>query len=164
MQSFPAKIFKIGINPYVLVPAAVLKALFKEAGKDKGHIPIKGTINGHAFTQTLVKYSGKWRLYLNTPMRKGSSSEVGDMVNMEIEFDPSNRTEQMHPKLFSALQKNKKANSIFLQLPPSHKKEICRYINHLKTDESIEKNITKAIDFLLGKARFIGRDKRDKPY
>ena len=159
MQSFSAKIFKIGINPYVLVPSAVLKKLFKEAGKDRGHIPIKGTINGHGFTQTLVKYSGKWRLYLNTPMRKGSNSDVGEIVNMEIEFDPSDRTEPMHSRLFSALQKNKKANSIFLQLPTSRQKEICRYINHLKSDESVEKNIKKAIDFLLGKERFIGRDK-----
>lgn len=114
MQSFSAKIFKIGINPYVLVPAAVLKSLFKEAGKDKGHIPIRGTINDHAFTQTLVKYSGKLRLYLNTPMRKGSGSDVGDTVNMEIQFDPADRTVPMHPKLHSALQKNKKANDIFL--------------------------------------------------
>jgi len=159
MQSFSAKIFKIGINPYVLVPAAVLKGLFKEAGKDKGHIPIRGTINDHPFTQTLVKYSGKWRLYLNTPMRRGSGSDVGDTVNMDIRFDPADRTVKMHPKLHSALQKNKKANTIFSQLPPSRQKEICRYINHLKTDESINRNIKKAIDFLLGRERFIGRDK-----
>jgi Domain of unknown function (DUF1905)/Bacteriocin-protection, YdeI or OmpD-Associated len=158
MQSFSAKIFKIGINPHVFVPAAVLKALFKEAGKDKGHIPIKGTINGHPFTQTLVKYSGKWRLYLNTPMRKGSASDVGDTVKMEIEFDPADRTVPMHLKLQSALEKSKKANAIFLQLPPSRQKEICRYINHLKSDESVEKNIKKVINFLLGKERFIGRD------
>ncbi|MEI9935362.1 MAG: hypothetical protein WDM71_11065 [Ferruginibacter sp.] len=43
-----------------------------QAGKDKGHIPVKGKLDGHAFIQTLVKYSGKWRLYLNGPMRKAS--------------------------------------------------------------------------------------------
>ena len=159
MQSFSAKIFKIGINPYVLLPDTVLKALFKEAGKDRGYIPVKGTINGYEFTQTLVKYSGKWRLYLNTPMRTGSSTDVGDKVSLTIEFDPSDRTVPMHPKLQLALQKNKKANTVFLQLPPSRQKEICRYINFLKTDESINRNIEKAINFLLGKERFIGRDK-----
>lgn len=159
MQSFSAKIFKIGINPYVLLPYTVLKALFKQAGKEKGHIPVKGTVNGYEFTQTLVKYSGKWRLYLNTPMRTGSSTDVGDKVSLTIEFDPSDRTVPMHPKLQLALQKNKKANTVFLQLPPSHQKEICRYINFLKTDESINRNIEKAINFLLGNERFIGRDK-----
>lgn len=91
-------------------------------------------------------------------MRKSSVSDVGDMVDMKIEMDTADRTVPMHPKMKSALQKNRKANSIFLQLPSSRKKEICRYINHLKTDESIEKNIKKAIDFLLGNERFIGRD------
>jgi Domain of unknown function (DUF1905)/Bacteriocin-protection, YdeI or OmpD-Associated len=159
MLSFSAKIFKIGINPYVLVPVPLLKKLFLQAGKDKGHIPIKGTINGYAFTQTLIKYSGKWRLYLNGPMRKGSDSDVGDTVNLEIEFDPGDRTVPMHAKLQSALQKNKKANAVFLQLTPSLQKEICRYINHLKTEGSIDRNINKAINFLLGKERFIGRYK-----
>jgi hypothetical protein len=159
MHFFSAKIFIIGINPYVLVPPAVLKALFKEAGKDKGHIPIKGIINGHPFIQTLVKYSGKWRLYLNTPMRQASNSDVGDTVAMAIQFDPADRTVPMHPKLKAALQNNKSANKVYLALAPSLQKEICRYIHSLKTDESVERNIKKAINFLLGKERFIGRDK-----
>ena len=72
MESFTAKIYKIGVNPYMLLPLKVLKTLFVEAGKDKGPIPVRGTLNGKKFTQTLVKYSGKWRLYLNTPMRKAA--------------------------------------------------------------------------------------------
>jgi hypothetical protein len=41
MNSFSSKIQIIGINPYVLLPTAVLKYLFQKAGKDKGAIPIK---------------------------------------------------------------------------------------------------------------------------
>jgi hypothetical protein len=158
MHSFSAKIFKIGINPHVLVPAAILKDLFKAAAKDKGPIPVHVSINGHPFTQTLVKYSGKWRLYLNTPMRKGSGSDVGDTVTISIEIDTAERLTPMHPKLQAALSKNKKAQKIYEQLPPSLQKEICRYINHLKTETSIERNVEKAIAFLFGKERFIGRD------
>jgi hypothetical protein len=69
MKSFSAKIQIIGINPYVLVPAAVLKYIFEKAGKDKGAIPVKLKLRRQDFIQNLVKYSGKWRLYLNTPMR-----------------------------------------------------------------------------------------------
>jgi len=39
------------------------------------------------------------------------------------------------------------------------KKEIVRYIAHLKKEESVDKNIKKALLFLTGKERFIGRDK-----
>ena len=77
-QSFSSKIQIIGVNPYVLLPASVLKNLFKEAGKNKGPIPVRGTLNENPFTQTLVKYSGRWRLYLNTPMRKAAGIDEGD--------------------------------------------------------------------------------------
>lgn len=158
MNSFSAKIFIIGINPYVLLPAAVLKTIFTASGKDKGPISVKGTIDGHSFIQTLVKYSGKWRLYLNEPMRRACGKDVGDTAVFHLEFDGEERITAMHPALEKALKKNKKAKAIFDQLPPSRQKEIKRYINNLKTQASVDKNITRAIDFLHGKERFIGRD------
>src|SRR5213075_554128 len=98
MNSFSAKIYKIGINPYVLIPAAILKEIFKQANKNKGPIPVRGELNGHAFIQTLVKYSGKWRLYLNTPMRKAAGIDVGDVADVKIEFYPVPRIISVHPK------------------------------------------------------------------
>ena len=65
----------------------------------------------------------------------------------------------MHPKLEAALNKNKKAKQSFQQLSPSRQKEIIRYINFLKTEESVERNIKRAVQFLTGKERFVGRDK-----
>ena len=158
MPSFSAKIQKIGINPYVLLPAGVLKEIFRQAGKSKGPIPVKGSINGHPFIQTLVKYAGKWRLYLNTPMRKAAGIDVGDTGSFELEFDPAERTLEMHPELKKALAKNKEAQKTFDALPPSRQKEIIRYIGFLKTEESLHRNIQKVIGFLQGKDRFVGRD------
>lgn len=159
MFSFSSKIQIIGINPYVLIPASVLKDLFRQAQKDKGPIPISGTLNGKPFIQTLVKYSGKWRLYLNGPMREAAGIDVGDLASVTVAFDPIPRTIDIHPKLSSALIKSKRAKKIFDALSPSLQKEIIRYISHLKTEESIDRNVKKAIQFLLGKERFIGRDK-----
>jgi len=159
MDRFIAKIQIIGVNPYVLVPAAILRNVFKQADKDKGKIPVKIKIDGHEFVQTLIKYAGKWRLYLNTPMRKAASKQVGDRAAFEIEFDPEERTIVIHPKLHRALHENTKAKCIFESLRPSLQLEIVRYISFLKTDEAIDRNVTKAIDFLLGNARFVGRNK-----
>lgn len=158
-SSFRAKIQLIGINPYVLNPESELQKLFKQAGKDKGKIPVKLKIDGHEFPQTLVKYSGAWRLYLNGPMRKAAGKEVGDTAEFEVTFDPSDRSIPMHPKLENALNENPKAKEVFDQLIASRRLEIVRYISHLKTEESVDKNITRAINFLLGKERFVGRDK-----
>ncbi|MDR6844615.1 YdeI/OmpD-associated family protein [Flavobacterium granuli] len=158
-NKFSAEIQIIGVNPFVFLPNTVLDSIFKEANKDKGKIPVKMKIDGHEFIQTLIKYSGHWRLYLNTPMRKMAKKEVGDTANFEIAFDPEERVIPMHPKLIKALRDNLEAQRIFDSLRPSLQLEIVRYISFLKTAESIDRNVLRAVNFLLGKERFIGRDK-----
>jgi hypothetical protein len=158
-NTFSAKIEIIGVNPFVFLPDKILKIIFEQAGRNKGKIPVRIKIDGHPFTQTLIKYSGHWRLYLNTPMRKAVGKEVGDIASFEIEYDPIERTIPLHDKLQKALNKNAEAKNTFDNLSPSRQHEIKRYIAHLKTEASVERNITKAINFLLGKERFIGRDK-----
>ncbi len=158
MYEFKAEIELIGINPYVFVPDYILKKIFEDAGKTKGHIPIKGTINDKPYRQTLVKYSGEWRLYINTTMLKNSPKRIGETIEITVSFDPESR-EIKPPKLFvKALTKNKKAKIIFESLPTSRKLEIVKYLANLKTEKALEKNTEKAINFLLGKERFIGRD------
>jgi hypothetical protein len=159
MHKFKADIEIIGINPFVSVPGKILADLFKQAGKDKGKIPICGTVNNLPYKQTLVKYSGHWRLYINTTMLKNSPKRIGETIELTIKFDPSDRTIKPHPKFVDALNNNPKAKAKFNNLPASRQHEIVRYISFLKTKESIDKNILKAINFLLGKGRFVGRDK-----
>lgn len=157
-NAFSARIAIIGINPYVLVPDPILTEIFREAKKDKGKIPVIMSIDGHQFGQTLIKYSGKWRLYLNTPMRKAAKKELGDTADFTVVYDPEIRSIAMHPQLETALSQNKEAKQVYDRLPPSRQLEIVRYISFLKTQQSIDRNVAKAIGFLLGKERFIGRD------
>jgi len=157
--TFKATIEIIGVNPFVFLPDKALKAVFKQAGKDKGPIQVNGTIDGYPYTQTLVRYSGHWRLYINGPMLKASGKKVGDRTTLTIAFDPGERTISIHPKLNDALLANSKAKASFDLLPPSRQKEIIRYISFLKTESSVDKNVDRAIAFLLGKERFVGREK-----
>ncbi len=145
-------------NPYVLLPAEVLEAIFEQAGRHKGPIPVRGTLNGKPFQQTLVKYSGAWRLYVNLMMLKDSPRQIGEEVQVEIEFDPSDRTIEQHPKLTKALAENREAHEVFEGLSPSRQKEIVRYIAQLKSEASVERNVERAINFLLGNGSFVGRD------
>lgn len=148
MYSFSAKIQIIGINPYVLLPAAILKKIFCDAEKDKSPVPVKGELNGFTFIQTLIKYSGKWRLYLNGPILKGANAKPGDMIKVKIAFDNKERLTPLHPRFEKALNKNKKAKQAFEKSAPYRQKEIARYINSLKTEKSIDRNIKKVISFL----------------
>lgn len=159
MYNFKAELQIIGINPFVFVPTKILADIFEHAGKAKGPIPIHGMVNKVAYKQTLVKYSGEWRLYINTSMLRDSPRRIGEMISVSIAHDPLVRTISMHPQLIKALRKNKTAKQVFDRLTPSLQKEIVRYIANLKTEDSVIKNAEKAIQFLLGKGRFVGRDK-----
>lgn len=162
IASFHAVIEIIGINPFVFVPDEILEYVFQKAGKDKGPIPISGMINEVPYQQTLVKFSGHWRLYINTKMLPRSPQRIGQEISVTIQFDASDRSIQPHPKLMKALEENSKAHEVFLSLTPSLQNEIVRYISQLKTEESIRRNVDKAIGFLLGKERFVGRDLNQK--
>lgn len=161
-RTFSAKIEIIGVNPYVLLPLAVLETIFQQANKNKGPVPVKGTIDGFPFIQTLVKFRGTWRLYLNTPMRTATKTKVGDTVKFTLAFDPAPREVLMHRKLKKALKNNPDAKAVFESLRPSLQKGILKYINFLKTEESVDRNVEKTILSLTGKQKFIGRDSLKK--
>lgn len=160
MQKFNAIVEIIGINPFVFVPDEILQQLFADAKKEKGPIPVRGSVNGVKYIQTLVKFKGSWRLYINTLMLPKSPERIGESITVTIQFDPKDRTLKMHKGLVDALDKHKKARAVFETLTPSLQKEMNRYISTLKTEESIGRNLELAVGFLLGKNRFIGREPR----
>ncbi|GHV80091.1 hypothetical protein AGMMS49944_18820 [Spirochaetia bacterium] len=155
---FKAAIEIIGVNPFVFIPGNVLEKLFEQSGKNKGPIPVKGLVNNNPYKQTLMKFKGLWRLYINTMMLKDSPKRIGEEIELTIVFDPIKRTIIPNKKFIKALEANIEAKKVFDKLPPSRKHEIIRYISSLKTEASIDRNIKKAINFLLGKGRFVGRD------
>jgi Bacteriocin-protection, YdeI or OmpD-Associated/Domain of unknown function (DUF1905) len=155
---FKANIHIIGINPFVFVPPKILKQIFKQAGRDKGPIPIKGSINGNPYRQTLVRYSNEWRLYINTAMLKNSPKRIDELVEITVSFDTDSREIEMPVDFAKALKANKEAGLAFEQLTAYRKKEIVRYLANLKTKESLERNIARAISFLTSKEKFVGRD------
>lgn len=157
-HTFNARLEIIGINPFVSVPEDILDNIFQNAGKTKGHIPICGSVNGQPYQQTLVKYSGQWRLYINTSMLKNSPKRIGEQLEISVAFDPNSR-EIAPPERFTlALLQNPEAKAVYEALAPYRQLEINRYLSRLKNEATLEKNIQRAINFLLGKERFAGRE------
>ncbi len=151
MKSFSQVIFKVGINPCVVPPPEVLEYVFKQAKKRSGAIPVRGTIHGTQYIQTLVKYAGHWRLYINGPMLKAAKLKNNDVAYITIEYDPSDRTVLQHPEFSKVLARDPRAITAYNALPPSRQKEINRYLNGLKSDTVRTKNIGKVMDHLVGK-------------
>lgn len=92
-------------------------------------------------------------------MLKNSPKRIGEQIEISIYYDPAKREISIHPKLLEALNENEEANTVFQNLRPSLQHEIVRYIANLKTEESVDKNVLKAIDFLLGNGKFVEREK-----
>jgi len=144
-MQFTAKIEIAGINPYVAVPTDVSRALAK-----RGHVPVKGSVNGFPIRATLVPTGGgRHRLYINGEMRKGAGVGVGDEIMVTLKPDSWPRVTPIPEAFRKALEANKKAKQAFEKLPPSHRKEYLDYLNWLKTPGSLERNIKKVIDILV---------------
>jgi hypothetical protein len=146
---FKAKIYKVGINPCVKVPHRISDKL----KATNGYIPVKGTINKHFFQQTLVPVRGEgYRLYVNGPMMKSTDLKVGQTAHFDIEQDSLERNKNHPmPTAFKRKLNQHKLMPIFTQLAPSRQKEINRYLNNLKTEEALMRNIDKLIRVLQGK-------------
>lgn len=152
VHAFEATIRKVDINPYVRVPAAAVKALLAESSRTSAPLPVKGTLQGKAFTANVVRFRGLWRLYLNGPMRKAGACDVGDEVAVTLAADLAARETPMPPAFEVALRKSAKARKAFDALAPYRRKEILRYLGSAKRPETLERNVAKAIDYLLGRA------------
>lgn len=156
-NSFSATLEIIGINPFVFVPEEILDTIFEKSGRNKSPIAVKGTVNGKEFKQNLMKYLGEWRLYVNLTMLKNSPKRIGEVIEIVLEYDDSDRLIPIHPQLEKAIKESALAKENFEKLIPSRKNELVRYINNLKTEASIQRNIEKIIRHLHGETDFFGK-------
>ncbi|ROH99995.1 YdeI/OmpD-associated family protein [Chryseobacterium daecheongense] len=154
---FTAELEIIGINPFVFIPEDILNIIFETSGRNKSPIPVKGTVNGKEFKQNLMKYLGEWRLYINLTMLPNSPKRIGEAIEVSVEYDDSDRSISIHPDLDRAIKEDPVVLKNFEALIPSRKHELIRYIHHLKTEESIRRNIDKIIRHLKGETDFFGK-------
>ncbi|UOU97291.1 YdeI/OmpD-associated family protein [Chryseobacterium daecheongense] len=156
-NAFTAKLEIIGINPFVFIPKDILNTIFETSGRNKSPIPVKGTVNDKEFKQNLMKYLGEWRLYINLTMLPNSPKRIGETIEVSVEYDDSDRSISIHPDLDRAIKEDPVVLKNFEALIPSRKHELIRYIHHLKTEESIRRNIDKIIRHLKGETDFFGK-------
>jgi hypothetical protein len=159
MPDFTASLELIGVNPFVQVPAEILAGICTQAGRSKGPIRVCGEVNGRPYRQTLVRYAGLWRLYINLAMLDQSPRRIGEELFVTIDFDPVAPILPTCPALAQALAETPEAREVFEGLPPSRQLEIVRYLARLKAEATLARNVDRAIGFLLGKNRFVGRDR-----
>jgi hypothetical protein len=153
MNRFTQTISIIGVNPYVTVPPKIAQTFGK-----KGFIPVQIKVNGHPFLANLVPIGGgRYRLYLHGLMRKKAKAQVGDRIAIELVYDLQPRVEPMSKPLTDLLKTNLTAWNNWKSLSPSRRKEINRYLNRLKSDKALRRNLARVMSYLEGQGDWFKR-------
>jgi hypothetical protein len=139
--SFTARIYKLGINPCVDVPAEAAHFY-----KRRGFVPIIGLVNGKPYRATLVpRGEGLHRLYLNEPIREATKTDVGSDVRFELKLDRTSRVLKTPADFASALKAQPGAQTAFRQSTPSRQRELLRWITGAKRPETRHSRIQRVI-------------------
>jgi|GEM_PF-2871138 len=142
--TFTARIRKCGINPCIDIPHELISKL----NIRKSPVNVVALINNHRFRSTIVRYLAKYIMYLNAEMRKTIGKDTGDKITVEIIRDYKKKEIHEPRDLVEELKNHPGTWQKFLELNPSRRKDICLYINSLKTPAARMKNINKVMDML----------------
>jgi Bacteriocin-protection, YdeI or OmpD-Associated/Domain of unknown function (DUF1905) len=172
-HKFLATIYKIWMMRHVDVPPEIADALTKQLHASKHapisakrkppkspmpakpkYIPVVAIVNGRNARVTLMPAgAGRYRIQLNTALRKAARADVGDVVSVEVRLDLASRELPVPPDLRAALKENPKARQAFEQFTTGHRRHFIKWFDSAKGTDTRIRRMGKAIDFLLDRAR-----------
>jgi hypothetical protein len=122
------------------VPAEIVAAL----GTSK-RPPVRVTINGHTYRNTVAVYGGVFMLGVSAENRAAAGVQAGDELDVDIELDTAPREVSIPPDFADALDADADARRSFDRLSYSHKQQHILAIEQAKTAETRQRRIAKAI-------------------
>jgi Bacteriocin-protection, YdeI or OmpD-Associated/Domain of unknown function (DUF1905) len=125
------------------IPAKVVEAL--DAGKKP---PVRITVNGYAYRNTIAVMGGKFMVGFSADHRKASGISGGDEIDVEIELDTQPREVEVPADLQKLLDKDTAVKTYFESLSYSKKQWLVLPIKDAKTEETRQRRIEKAIEAL----------------
>jgi Bacteriocin-protection, YdeI or OmpD-Associated/Domain of unknown function (DUF1905)/Domain of unknown function (DUF5655) len=147
-QRFRATIGRQGPNPYVDVPARVSREL--AAWAQSGRIPVVGQIRRTTFQATLIPVgSGRHRLFLAGGPRAAAGIGVGDTVVVDVRAT-SPAYVYVPDDLDTALAVEPGLADHFAALPPSHRRELVRYLEDARSPATRQRRIDRTVHDLVG--------------
>lgn len=111
----------------VEVPEEVIEKL--ASGKRP---PVKVTINGYTYPNTIAVMNGVYMLSVSADVREKARIQSGDKVEVQLELDTQPREVEIPLVLQKALAKNAKAKKFFETLSNSNKKRFTIPIEQAK--------------------------------
>ena len=172
-RPFVATIYKIWMMRHVDVPPGIAAALIaqlrggegnatRRAGKSASqgskrarpkYVPVVANVNGCSARVTLMPAGGgRYRIQLNTALRKAARADVGDVVRVELRLDRVSREEPVPADLRLALKENPAARQAFDELTTGHRRHFIKWFDSAKGPDTRIRRLGRAIDHLLERA------------
>lgn len=153
MENFESTVLKFGAMgektgwTYIRVPAAVAVRL----NIDKRSFRVRGKIGNVSISMAALipMGGGDFILPLNAKIRKGlgPAAELGSVVPVEIEFDPT--PQLIDADLLTCLSDQPEAMQQFESMPPSHQLYYSKWIGEAKTAATKDKRIAMTVEAML---------------
>jgi hypothetical protein len=124
------------------VPAEVVERL--GAGKRP---PVKVTIGGYTYRNTIAVMGGRYMLGVSAEHRAGAGVAAGDTVKVTLELDAEPRTVSVPDGLAAALRAAG-VDEAFARLAFTHRKEHVRAVEDAKKPETRARRIAKTVEML----------------
>lgn len=153
MECFEATVLRFGAMgektgwTYIMIPTAVADRL----KNDKRSFRVRGQIGNVSIREAALipMGGGHFILPLNAKIRKGlgPAAEVGSVVQVEIEFDPT--PQLIDADLLACLSDQPEAMQQFERLPQSHQRYYSKWVGEAKTVATKDKRIGMTIEAML---------------
>jgi hypothetical protein len=103
------------------------------------------TINGHSWKSRVAIMRGRFLVGLSNTHRHAAGVEIGDEVEVELEFDPDSRVVVEPADFAGALDADPIARGAYDRLPDGRKREHVRAVESAKKPETRARRIEKAL-------------------
>lgn len=125
------------------VPASAVESL--GAGKKP---PVRVTINGYTYRNTIAVMGGVYMLGVSAENRAAAKVAAGDTLDVTLELDTAPREVTVPPDFAAALKRDPTAKKFFDSLSYSNRRRHVDLIEGAKTGETRERRISKAVEQL----------------
>jgi hypothetical protein len=126
-----------------VVPADVVEAL--GSGKRP---PVRVTINGYTYRNTIAVMGDQYMVGVSAEHREGAGVAGGDEIDVDIELDTAPREVSVPDDFAAALDAEPAARATFDGLSYSNRSWHVLQVTGAKTDETRQRRIAKSVEVL----------------
>lgn len=111
----------------------------------RGHVPVRGTLNGAPFRARVFKMGGRPFMVINRELREAAGVSGGETVPVRIERDTEPRVVTPPADFARALKANGEARAAWDKLSYTHRREHVEHVEDAKKPETRQRRIEKSV-------------------